>query len=291
MASTADTTEVCTPVDDTPTELNEDDLTSNTCSNNDTKPTNDPGGCLTDTGKIVTQETGDQNLEERVNFKVIYNKSKYDVNFGLDETVKELKEHIQTLTGVPQAMQKLMFRGLAKDELTLRELKVTKGAKIMVVGSTLNDVLSVSAPSKKELAEAAKAEASAKEPFSEMKQHKKVLDKYGKPEDITPGYRNRKEPLPTVPLSGMYNKSGGKVRLTFKLESDQLWIGTKERTDKIPMNSIKAVVSEPIKGHEDYHLMGIQLGPTEASRYWIYWVPAQYADSVKDSILGKWQLF
>ena len=25
----------------------------------------------------------------------------------------------------------------------------------------------------------------------------------------------------------MYNKSGAKVRLTFKLEVDQLWIGTK----------------------------------------------------------------
>lgn len=25
----------------------------------------------------------------------------------------------------------------------------------------------------------------------------------------------------------MFNKSGGKVRLTFKLEQDQLWIGTK----------------------------------------------------------------
>lgn len=37
------------------------------------------------------------------------------------------------------------------------------------------------------------------------------------------------EHLPTVPLSGMYNKSGGKVRLTFKLEQDQLWIGTKGR--------------------------------------------------------------
>ena len=36
---------------------------------------------------------------------------------------------------------------------------------------------------------------------------------------------------------------------------------------------------------------GIQLGPTEASRYWIYWVPAQYVDAIKDSILGKWQFF
>lgn len=78
----------------------------------------------------------------------------------------------------------------------------------------------------------------------------------------------------------MFNKSGGKVRLTFKLEQDQLWIGTKgrlrhpqrlwsdqlsadsrvlftstERTEKVPMASIKNVVSEPIEGHEDYHMM------------------------------------
>lgn len=79
----------------------------------------------------------------------------------------------------------------------------------------------------------------------------------------------------------MYNKSGGKVRLTFKLEQDQLWIGTKgkiianllllaalqhkdadnlnfssaERTEKVPMGSIKNIVSEPIEGHEDYHMM------------------------------------
>ena len=51
------------------------------------------------------------------------------------------------------------------------------------------------------------------------------------------------------------NRSGGKVRLTFKLENDQLWIGTKERTEKISMTSIKTVVSEPIEGHEEYHIM------------------------------------
>ena len=28
-----------------------------------------------------------------------------------------------------------------------------------------------------------------------------------------------------------------------------------ERTDKIPMNSIKTVVSEPIDDHEEYHIM------------------------------------
>lgn len=58
-----------------------------------------------------------------------------------------------------------------------------------------------------------------------------MLDKYGKPDDVMKGVKNTREPLPHMPISGMYNKSGGKVRLTFKLESDQLWIGTKGKIE------------------------------------------------------------
>lgn len=53
----------------------------------------------------------------------------------------------------------------------------------------------------------------------------------------------------------MMNKHAGKVRLTFKLEQDQLWIGTKERTDKIAMSSIKDVYSEAIHDHPQYHVL------------------------------------
>ena len=37
-----------------------------------------------------------------------------------------------------------MIKGLAKDEMTLKRLGVAKGSKVMVVGSSLNDVLQVS---------------------------------------------------------------------------------------------------------------------------------------------------
>lgn len=40
-------------------------------------------------------------------------------------------------------MQKVVIKGLAKDEKTLQELGVVKGAKVMVVGSKLNDVVNV----------------------------------------------------------------------------------------------------------------------------------------------------
>jgi len=149
----------------------------------------------------------------------------------------------------------------------------------------------VKTPTTQELRAEAKAEAAAsKEPLCKQKQHQKVIEK-GKPDDVPIGVKGKKEPLPHVPLSGMVNKTGGRVRLTFKLELDQLWLGTKERTEKLPMSSIRNVLSEAIEGQEEYHILAIQLGPTEASRYWIYWFPAQYVDAVKDTILGKWQAF
>ena len=48
-------------------------------------------------------------------------------------------------------MMKLMYKGLLKDEKTLREAKVTNGVKMMVVGSTLDDVLTIQPPNPKEL--------------------------------------------------------------------------------------------------------------------------------------------
>jgi len=54
-----------------------------------------------------------------------------------------------------------------------------------------------------------------------------VLDKYGKPDDVPVGLVGRREQLPPQPLSGMYNKTGSKVRLTFKMQLNQVWIGTK----------------------------------------------------------------
>ncbi|XP_069503494.1 ubiquitin domain-containing protein UBFD1 [Ambystoma mexicanum] len=240
--------------------------------------------------KASVSNGGDSETDkEVVEFKIIWNKNKYDVKLPLDSTGASLKQTIHSLTGLPPAMQKVMFKGLVSEEKTLRELKVTNGAKVMVVGSTINDVLAVNTP-KETIQEEVKAEESKKEPVCRQKQHRKVLDK-GKPDDVMPAIKGAPERLPTVPLAGMYNKSGGKVRLTFKLEQDQLWIGTKERTEKIPMGSIKNVITEVIEGHEDYYMMAFQLGPTEASYYWVYWVPMQYVDAIKDTVLGKWQYF
>lgn len=40
-----------------------------------------------------------QEDEEATSFKVIYNKNKYDVNFPLNQTVMQLKHHLQNIIG------------------------------------------------------------------------------------------------------------------------------------------------------------------------------------------------
>jgi hypothetical protein len=225
---------------------------------------------------------------DNIDFKIVYNKQNYNVSFSLSASILSLKQHIETLTGVPHSMQKLVYKGKPDDVKTLGECGLVKGAKVMVIGSTLTDVFAVAAPSG--VTSTSKGEtvavAETKEPLSRGKLHKKIIDK-GVPADAMQAWRNGKVPLPVEPLNGMVNKGGGKVRLTFKLEADQVWIGTKERTEKVSMQSIRDIVSEPIEGHEEYHMLALQLGPTEASRYWIYWVPAQYVDAIKETILGS----
>lgn len=39
------------------------------------------------------------------------------------------------------------------------------------------------------------------------------------------------------------------------MHQKEFLIGTKERTEKISMSSIKTIVNEPIEGHEEYHIL------------------------------------
>jgi len=251
-------------------------------------------GCAIESAEPSIAEESEQvevTPQEMVDFKVVYNKQTFNVTFPIDSTVLSLKQHLEALTDVEVNNQKIMFKGLMKDDVSLRDHKLTSGAKLMLVGSKRTDIQAVSETKAVKESEKGASAAANKEPLCKQKPHSTVLEKYGKPDDTMIGVKKQRDALPPVPLSGMYNKVGSKVRLTFKLETDQVWIGTKERTEKVALSSIKAVVSEPIEGHEEYHIMGLQLGPTEASRYWIYWVPAQYIDSIKDAILGGWQYY
>ena len=63
-------------------------------------------------------------------------------------TLQKIWFHLLNIcfSDVLPAMQKVMFKGLAKDEKTLKDLDVTSGSKVMVIGSKLDDVVNVNTP-------------------------------------------------------------------------------------------------------------------------------------------------
>ncbi|KAK8784923.1 hypothetical protein V5799_008709 [Amblyomma americanum] len=120
---------------------------------------------------------------------VMYNKRRYDVKVALSAKMSALKEELQRLTGVPPAMQKLIYKGAPKpdDGKTLLELNLSANAKLMLVGSTLDDVLNLEVPTPEQLKE--ETPQATKEPICRQKLHQKVVEK-GVPEDAIPGIRN-----------------------------------------------------------------------------------------------------
>ncbi|RUS17347.1 ubiquitin-related domain-containing protein [Endogone sp. FLAS-F59071] len=225
-----------------------------------------------------------------VRFTVTHGKTPYEFEISPESTILELKQELEQRTQIPAAMQKLMYKGMLKDETTIESSKIKDGVKVMLIGSKVEDILKVATPAQTTVKEE-KPEAPVRTPMSEMTEHKKIISK-GKPEDIETGIVGIKSPLPAGgSIKGMCNSLGQRTRLTFKDDLEQVWIGTAERTQKIVYSSIKAVRSEPIEGDEAYHILSLQLGPTEKSRYFIYWVPAQYVEAVKDTIMGNFVYF
>lgn len=66
--------------------------------------------------------------------------------------------------------------GRMKEDATLRENKVTNGAKIMVVGSTVTDVLAVNEPLKPVAKADVRLAPPTKEPLCKQKVRKTILD-------------------------------------------------------------------------------------------------------------------
>ncbi|KAG2484360.1 hypothetical protein HYH03_016779 [Edaphochlamys debaryana] len=228
---------------------------------------------------------------EQVAFKITYGKATSDVKRPFDSTVGDLKSKIEEQLGIPSKLQKLMSKGVAlkDDGCTLRQAGIKEGAKLLLIGS---------APAAVDAAKAAPAAAAAggtgdwdapksEEPLQKQAQHAKVIAK-GPPDGALPGIAGRQVPLDDKVLSipGLLNSQGSKVRLTFKEELQQIWLGSDTSTQKVPYGSITKIESWPIEGNEAYSMLALTLGVGGTSRYWLYFFPSQYVAGLKIRILG-----
>jgi len=223
---------------------------------------------------------------ETVKFTITFKKQSFPIERPLDEKLGDFRQIVAKETGVAAGLQKLMYKGMMKDDSkTLREIGFKDGVKIMLVGSSIEEVMNVSVAPPPTVLKEDKMEEVTNEPLSEQLPHKRIIEK-GVPEDAEPGKKGKNEQLPSTPLHSIYNNTGIKVRLTFKMFTQELWISSSSSTQKIPFSSIRSVSSEPIKGREEYHIMSLQLGSSQTSKYYLYFVPCQYVKAIKSSIMS-----
>ncbi|THD23678.1 Ubiquitin domain-containing protein UBFD1 [Fasciola hepatica] len=212
--------------------------------------------------------------DEPIQITVLHNRSKYRFSFSPSTTVIEIKEALEPLTHVPIGSLQLPARD----------------AKLMLVGTSQSEADELRQVESTPVVEGDKiATVSPVEPnteWSEQTEHKRILERFGKPDNAMVGILNSEEILaPDESLTGLYDKRGQALRLRVRPDTCELWLATKDVTHKFPLATIYDVVSQPIKDHPEYHIMAFQLGPTPKSRYFVYWLPSQYVDSIKTMVL------
>eukprot|EP01111_Echinosteliopsis_oligospora_P006047 TRINITY_DN2001_c2_g1_i1.p1 TRINITY_DN2001_c2_g1~~TRINITY_DN2001_c2_g1_i1.p1 ORF type:complete len:286 (+),score=112.30 TRINITY_DN2001_c2_g1_i1:67-924(+) len=261
-------------------EKNEEAISTTTTSSSTTTTSTDSSSSST------TETTPTQGGGEEIAFTVVFKKQTFPITYGAERTVGDLRIEIAKVTGIPAGLQKLMLKGMLKnDSETLSAAGIKNGVKIMLIGSTIQDVITA-APSSTP-SSSSSSSATERENLCDKLPHKKIIEK-GMPDDLMPAFRGGHDPLPEVPLYGVLNNRGDKVRLTFKVPTQELWISSKANTQKMPFLSIKGVTYEAIKGHEEYHIVILQLGSSEATRYFLYWVPAQYVRAIQNTIMADY---
>lgn len=112
--------------------------------------------------------------------QVIYNKQPYHLEISETMTVLELKNMIKEKTGVDPGLQKVLLKGIAKDEAVLKGLGVSSGTKkILVIGSSIEDVMKMKqVPSdKEEKGGGGEEKSGGVGNWCSLVNHKKVIDK------------------------------------------------------------------------------------------------------------------
>ena len=203
-------------------------------------------------------------------FTVSYKEQKHSISFDVNFTVAALKVHLNSIVQIPVDSQQIQFNGLViTDDTSLKSCGISSGSQVVVVGSTYEDLFMQSSLRTCEILK----EIKKTKPISHLSQqrcHSQVLAR-GCPTNGT-----------------MLNSNGSPVRLGFNVKSGVfMQIETMDRTHKVRHHSsVSYVIHDSIKGHEDYHIMGIQLGWTADSIYWIYWVPTHYVDAITNDIFA-----
>lgn len=104
-----------------------------------------------------------------VKFSLNFKKQNYSLEFGDEETIGNLRQLIAKTTGVEAGLQKIMFKGLLKDDSkTMKEVGIVDGSKVMLIGSTIAEVMATNSTTVASQKIEEKNEQQSSEPLSDQ---------------------------------------------------------------------------------------------------------------------------
>ena len=156
-------------------------------------------------------------MADTIKFKVTHGKIQINVSLGTESKLKDLKIILEQQTGVPVMLQKLFFKGpLKNDDLLLISLKLRESSKLLLVGSTANEISETS--NIRTMVEEEKKFDIPRDSFTQDQQ--KIIDKGPSVDCIPPDLFNNSVIPDTSP--GLYNHIGSNIRLTIKKDTDEI---------------------------------------------------------------------
>jgi len=226
-------------------------------------------------------ETGGEEIQIVVDLN--YNRNFYSIDVRLSDSLLTLRNKVYEATNVPPALQKLMYKGVLKDDSkSLDELKLKNHAKLMLFGTSVDKVMELSRTEERSqflpILDEQQNLKQEIENFCEEQPHKRIIDA-GPPEDAEEGIPNQHYSIPSNGINGIISSGGARIRLIFK--NMELGICSSISTQTVPFGAITDIQEHFIKGHPNFRILALL-----PQKFFIYWVPSHYVNAIKNTILG-----
>lgn len=217
-----------------------------------------------------------------MNIGVAYKGQSYTIPVEEETTIGQVKEWLHGETGIEAHHQKLLFKGVLRDDYTINDYKIDNKSRIILMGTPAQNITQVQSAQ----AQPTKFEKDEQEtPWEDEERHKKII-KMGAVANAMPG-NNGVWALPdSGSITNLRNQFGNQCRMVF--EFDCIRLSTNQGSTHIPYDVIRDVSWQKLSRFPGYGILHFNTdGKNVSKNLFLYFVPLQYMESIKLHVLMK----
>jgi len=215
---------------------------------------------------------------------IVFKGKAFVLSVGDNDTIATIKSSLESLTDIPAENQKLLYKGVLSNSSTVAECRLSETTKIILMGSKPESINKVQQPPEPMQEDTVMAE----ERWEDETKHQKIIATGCV--SGCPAGNNGSWPLPNNrEITHLRNSFGNKCRMIFAYDSVR--ISSDHGSLSIPYSEILSVSWQKLEKHQGYGILLFNTVGQSCSKYmYLYFVPLQYMDAIKNEVVMK-QLF